>query len=316
VSWRSGRLVALALLAACGRPPKTEVARARPSPIAARDLLSVDLDFVVRVDVTRLRATPDFPRMLERWPVGEGPRMFRKLRARVKGATALELGGRLFADGFRGDAILVIEGEATDEAPDADFRPVVSPRSDVRLFERIDSAAPAADRAEPVLEAHCGGGGVAIATAAEADAVLRILREGPDSARVEPPAHGMLSFAGRAPTGEIAADGKSAWAKLARGLRKFEGSIDLVDGIETEIDLGYASAEDAAEALAVAHTFVGRLELGEKPLRALADSIRLSPREDTLGVRFKVPLDLLAAFDWGRLASPANNDDTRGPGKP
>lgn len=309
-------LVALALLAACASATKREVAAVGPRPLSARELLSADLDFVVRADMARLRATPEFPRLAERLPGAGGPAMLRKLRRWVGRASAIEFGGRLFADGFQGDGTLVIEGDGADEAPEAEFRPIASSRPDVRLFERFDFGAPrepAAARAESVLEAHCSGGGIVLASAAEADAVLRIVRDGPDAARLEPPAHGMFSFVGRLPGGDVTARGKDVWRKLARGLQKFGGSVELIDGIEAEVDLDYASADDASEALAVARDLVARLGLAEKPLRALADSVRLSPREATLGLRFKVPVEVLAAVDWARLASPAKDENVGGP---
>jgi hypothetical protein len=165
----------------------------------------------------------------------------------------------------------------------------------VELFER-----PSAARGEPLLEAWSPSGALALATPAEADALLRVLREGPDRARLEPRSQGVVSFVGRgALGGDDKAGETSTWRELGRGLRQWEGTLELEDGIQADVDMSYESLEQTARAREVLDRLVVRLRDAEGPLRALADSVRLAPRERTLGVRFKVSLEILAALDAG-----------------
>lgn len=315
-----GWVAALGFAWACAPTPRAPAVSTQP--LQAADLLTVDLDFVIRVDTERLRASEAFTGLFDRLSRHEASGLFRSLRPRLERSRAVLFGGRILADGFHGDGILIVEGGPDDPAPDPGFLPMLdqppsahdfaSPRRGVRLFERTGGS-----RADAVLEAHLMTGGVALATAAEADAVLRIARDGPDKGRLEPRAHGVLSFAGRAFASSAAdAQEKDLWRKLARGLRHYEGSVELIDGIEAEVDLEYDSAADATEAAAWSGTLVARLGLGEKPLRTLADSVHLSPRDENLGIRFKVPLDLLGALDWSKLASTRIDDEIPSAAKP
>jgi hypothetical protein len=301
-------VLAFATLSACAPLPKTAVSSAWPAAPAARELLPIDLDFVLRVDTERLRAMQAFSSVaLERARQAAPPGLARDLWPLLEQSSALVFGGRTFADGFHGDGVLVIEGGREEKqlvAAEPPFVAVESPRSDVRLFERSLDA-----RDEPVLEANCGKGGIALATAAEADSVLRVVRDGPDRGRLEPRAHGVLSFIGRTSPSLDANDAKpNSWKKLGRGLRNYEGSVEFAAGIEAAVDLEYGTTDDATEATSVVRQLVARLGLQMGPLKTLADSVRLSPREQTLGVRFDVPLELLAVVDWSALSKAVRSE--------
>jgi hypothetical protein len=307
-------VLALAGLAACGGAPSRRASVPR-KPLAAAELVPVDLDFVVRIDTERLRAGVAFPAVREELDRHQGSGLFRALRPHLEHSRSILVGGRIFAGGFQGDGVLVIEGRGEQTAAvDPPFARIASPRPDVELFER-----PSGERGEPILQAWSQSGAIALATVAEADALLRIVREGPDRERLQPHAHGVISFAGRGsgdfgPSGDPGKSpttlgsprrgtgdngGKKGWRELLRGLERYEGSLELNDGFDADIDVLYATRDQMMRAHELAESIVARLREGKGPLGTLAESIRLAPRDRSVGVRFKVPLEILAALEAG-----------------
>jgi hypothetical protein len=292
------RLLFAIALAACTPAPKA-AAPVWVNPPAAHQLLPIDLDFVVRLDTERLRATQAFAGVTDEIGRHASSGLFHALRPAFAKSRAVFLGGRTFADGFQGDGVLAIEGTSDSIVADPPFVAIESARPEIQLFERASDV-----RGEPVLEANCGEGGIALATAAEADALLRLVRDGPDRGRLEPRAHGAISFVGRATPNAASTDADTdaggtgdVWQKVRRGLQSFDGSVDFAAEIEANVDLQYDSPNDAVEANGVAQRVVARLAQQQGPLKTLANSVRLSPRDQTLGLRFTVPLELLAALE-------------------
>jgi hypothetical protein len=152
-----------------------------------------------------------------------------------------------------------------------------------------------------------GDRGVVLATAAEADAVLRVLRSGPDEGRLEPPARGLLSFAGRlrggAPFGVASAGIMHA---LSDGLVGYAGSLEegesatapdagpAATAIEVEATLVYASATEAAGAAKHAKQATERLGVAGGVLGRLANSVKLTETGASVNVRATIPFAWLA----------------------
>jgi hypothetical protein len=281
------------LVSACRGAAGADAPKALAAPPRAAELLPADLDFVVRIDSDRLRAGPLLGPLLDELSHHPRSGLFLSFQRYLASSRAVWVGGRALSDGFRGDGVIVVEGSDVEGSPkEPGFVPVPSPRSDVETFE-----SPSKGRGEPVLEVRCKDA-VLFATAAEADAVLRVLRTSPDPDRLDPPGHGTVSFIGMVEP-ESAQGKDSTWRRLGRGLKMYRGSLDIVDDVGVELDLIYAAREQAAGAEQIAKGLAARLGEGSASLRTVADSARFTAREEVLGVRFRVTAQVLSALDLG-----------------
>jgi hypothetical protein len=140
------------------------------------------------------------------------------------------------------------------------------------------------------------GRGVLLATAAETDAVLRVLRAGPDDGRLDPPARGLVSFAGRlrggAPFGGAITSG--SLRGLTEGLVGYAGSIEEGESIEIDASFAYASANEASRAEGRAKETAARFVAAGGTLGMMADSVKLTELGSSLRMQVKVPFAWLA----------------------
>jgi hypothetical protein len=294
------------LLGACGAKARdAEPPRASSPPIAApSDLFPDDLDFVARIDTERLRQNAALAPLVRDLAKSSNAELLASVKDSVEQASAISIGTRWMPDGFHGDGVLAIETTAiSDEregraASDPSRRRIPSRHVDIDIFART-----ARVRGEPALEIVLRSRGIVLATAAEADAVLRVLGAGPDPNRLEPPARGLVSFAGRVRSGgTIILD----TAKLAllrewtEGLVSYSGSLDeggAADrgpAIEIEAALSYATVAAAEKAVAKAKTFLARLVAAGGASGTVADSVRLTELGTSLRVRAELPFAWLA----------------------
>jgi hypothetical protein len=294
----ANRAVAMAILlfaSACVTPAPPRRPKPKVELLAPSDFLTSDLDFVIRIDAQRLRGEPAIDVAARGLAKGEGSSLLRAILPALEGARAIFFGGRFMTDGFHGDGVVAIEpaaGGAEVEAKplDESFHPVRSPAR-LAVFERTTSA-----RDEPALEIVLEGGGVVLATAAEADAVLRIARTGPDAERFDPPARGLASFAGRLAPGEAAnAPTKiPTFRRIARGLGRYSGFVEGGDAVHVEIELVYGSPDAAAEAVSAARSLLAALAEATGPLRSLSDSVKLDRQDEIVRARATVPFAVVA----------------------
>jgi hypothetical protein len=300
------RLVALALVplvVACGASSSaTQPAKYAVDPLAPSELLPNDLDFVVRIDVRRLRNEPAFDEALGRLANASGSGMLKWVLPALEQSRALFVGGRLMGDGFHGDGVVAIETSAGGSEPlgvDPSFRHVAGTPKHVEIFERTTDL-----RDEAAIEVVLAGGGIVLATAAEADAVLRVARSGPDADRLDPPAHGLASFAGRLrPTAPVIMPAPAALTgpergaaflrEIGRGLTRYAGSIEGGDALHIEAELFYTSADHAAEAATSVRSLVSRLGQSPGVLQSLADSVKLGRDSEVVRLRATVPFAVL-----------------------
>jgi hypothetical protein len=211
-------------------------------------------------------------------------------------ARAIFVGGRLMSDGFHGDGVVVIEGPLPEASPQAagderEFRRVFSNTPDLELFERTS-----ARRDEAVLKIVLAERGIVLATAAEADAVLRVLRTGPDPNRLKPPAYGLASFAGRrtAAPQAIAAKLGPKLRELGEGLTTYVGVVDAGDSLNVEVWLNYVSETYAHRAADRGRSVLARLGMLGPPLGTLANSTTLVESGGSLRMKAAVPFAILA----------------------
>jgi hypothetical protein len=280
--------VLVALACACrspalGRPPRPAVESWTPA-----DFFPNDLDFVVRIDLARLRNEPAFGDSGRRLANAGNSGMLRSILPMLEQARALFVGGRWMSDGFHGDGVVAIEASAPSSARDVivdpTFRPIERTPRHVSIFERRTTA-----RDEAALEIVLERGGIVLATAAEEDAVLRVIARGPDLDRLDPPAHGLVSFAVRRPE-----RGETLFREFGEGLARCLGSVEVGQAIEMESELLYTSEEGASRAAAALRSLLERLAHAPGPLRSVADSVKLARQAEILRLRASVPFAVLS----------------------
>ena len=208
------------------------------------------------------------------------------------------MGGRLTADGYKGDGVIAVEqglGDPPRRAFDRDtgLSRLQAPSRRVELFQR-DSAA----RDEAALYVVLKDKGLVLATPAEVDAVLRVLRDGPDATRLDPPPRGLVSFAGRFRPGAKPPlpAGALSLREVGAGLVRYAGSIEADDVLRVQAELVYESEKQAATAAEVARKVLDRVALLGPQYGSLADSARLAPVGPVLGLRMSVPFALVTGL--------------------
>jgi hypothetical protein len=130
--------------------------------------------------------------------------------------------------------------------------------------------------------------------------VLRVLRGGADEGRLEPPARGLVSFAGRfrggAPVEAAATTG--TLREVTEGLVGYAGSLEegtaAAGEIAVEVSLAYVSAKEAARAAERAKGTARRLAAAGGSLGTMADSVKLNVVGSAVQLRCAVPFAWLA----------------------
>jgi hypothetical protein len=264
-----------------------------PEPSSALELMPRDLDFVVRLDAVLLAQTALASAALSELADHAAPAMVRDALDTFGNARAIAFGGRWMPDGLHGDGVVAIErGEDANSealpAPGRLFRerPV---RAGGRMFERIGPAR----RDEAVLEVMIKSG-LVLATDAEADAVLRVLENGPDRDRLEPPARGLISFALRVPEGSRPS--LPLLRDLMPGLLRVDGTLVLLaapaSGLLLDADFAYRSATEAnaaARACAEIAEALARAPSVDQRWHAAAESARAVQVGSGLRLTFQLP---------------------------
>jgi hypothetical protein len=281
-----------------GVPSRAEIASASPA-----DLLPADLDFVVRIDTVRLREHPLMMAFAKGGDVylhdtmlaGDGSGVLRLVLPEIEQARSIVIGGRLTAEGYKGDGIIAVvqgPGDAPRRkfADDADLSRLRSTSRRIELYQRSS-----ATRDEAALYVVMEGKGLLLATPAEMDAVLRVLRDGPDSGRLEPPPRGLVSFAGRFRPGDKPplVGGAVSLRDVGAGLVRYAGSIEADDVLRIEAELTYQSDKQATLAAEVARKVLDRVALLGRDFGSLSDSARLAPVGSVVGLRLAVPFALI-----------------------
>jgi len=180
----------LVVLAACsGAEPKRPRA---PGEVAIshrlhpNEVFPADLDLVVRIDLERVKSAlgQSFEQEL-----GSRFSADPMLSRAVQKGRAVTVGIRV-ADLDRGDHVIVVEGDSKNFDPSAEgLKERASTNDKVRIFSRDQTAARDSTHTVVVLDDRA----VAFVSPVESDAVMRVLREGPDDLRGQPLAEGIVS---------------------------------------------------------------------------------------------------------------------------
>jgi hypothetical protein len=301
-------LLLLGSLVACRAAPLRTAPRAdRARASSPAELLPDDLDFVVRIDALRIRQNPVLADIVRDLAKTQPSELLASTQAAFAEASAVWVGTRWMSDGFHGDGVVAIEGVPGNETTAlATSRPRRARRMAISVTEADVFERPAVARGEAALEIVMGNRGVVLATAAEADAVLRVLDSGSDEGRLEPPARGLVSFAGRPRSGSplVAATTSGTLREITEGLVGYAGSLEESRGVDSdgpgaialEASLAYASANDAVRAAERAKQAIAHLVLAGGTMRTMVDSIKLTEVGSSVQVRATVPFASLATL--------------------
>ena len=300
VSW----LVALAACAPATKPPLSPTGK-RPVPFATPDeLFPSDLDVIARIDVAKLRRTLGeevWARMTAGSTdlgVGRGDDE-RALFVRALGAEAstLWIGLRTLDADTRDDAIVAASG-------DLDMPTLVTPRGGA--WGRTDVGAPGVavlertprDRGGPAMGVLLPGRGVVLASTALVDALARVLRDGPDPARLDPPADGVIGVAARLRGGALGAARKLPKLAVALAdLARVRGVLDVDGGLlRVDLVLSFAAPDGAERAVTTLEKLRAALA-GED--RGIASALAAASRLERAGDS-EIILRVRAAGDLAR----------------
>jgi hypothetical protein len=292
----NARVLVVAVVALCscgGKSARPGDARHAVRAEAVADLLPPDLDVVVRIGWPRLRASPLYAFALSALP---DRAIASPLAAPLERARAVLVGVRVMPDGLRGDGVLVVETDATDL--DIDRMLGGARERTVSQGLSVYEAKGQTARFDPSLVVVLANRGLLVATAAEADALLRTAQRGPASGRLEPPLQGLVSFALRSPAGANWAAGGEQVRALADGMRTAHGTLDLVDqGVRLQAEVKYETPEQAAACTARAKGILDAIASGGTRLAAAAsrlkETARISAQAETVVVTATIPFELL-----------------------
>jgi hypothetical protein len=300
----------LGALAGCGAGPAMTVAggpstgRARDAP----DLLPGDCDLVVRVDLARMRTAlgPSAPASLASRAMGGGVEQSRDpaLAWALESASVLWLG--LHADALEeGDRVLVVEGEVASFDPDtAGFRRVETEQDGVRVFElgkappRLGATGglrgPALPRDLLARVVLVGPRLAVLASPADIDGVMRVLRDGADERRADPAREGLVSLdvRPRALSPALAERYRSI-ATIVSGVSRLRARAELeAAGLAVSAELSHGVEAAAERTLRFLSTISA--SLAESRFAKALEGARVERVGLAVHVRFVVPPSALA----------------------
>jgi hypothetical protein len=299
-------LVAAALALSCGAevpPPSAPTPPRAPRVvrrIEAGDLLPADLDLVVRVDLARMRAelgAAAASELAARALVegGDGGARDAGSAARDAALAAADVAWIAVRAGAAasGDRVVIAEGRAARAALDP------------ALFERLPSPTAELEVLAPRGEPRRAGVGRVIAIGAralafvspvEVPAVERVLRDGPDEGRGDPPAEGVVSFDYRAaPLPPELAERYPSIGGILAGVERVRGLVSVGDrSVRLEADVVAKDAAAADRALRFLRALRDNVE--EPEYEELLSRAELERAERTVRVRWPVPAQVVLAW--------------------
>lgn len=304
---RARRLATLAVaaaLGACGpevapggRPAAAPTVEPAVGPRMARkleatDLIPADLDMVLRVDLARMRAGlgPASTLELTRRAL-PGPDDAQLSEAMTR-ADVVWIGTRI-VDAEAGDRVVVLEGSLEGLSPDsARFTQSKSALADVSIFDRQGPIGRGATARVVVV----GKRTMAFVSAVEVASVDRVLREGPDDKRGDPPAEGVVSVDVRAHRLPPPLERRfPSIGALVAGLDRVRGTVNLADdGARVEVDVVAKTPGDGARALSFLRVLRDNAE--DPRYKDVLAQANLDQLGKTVQLRWLIPAPAVLAF--------------------
>lgn len=292
-----------------GPPP------AAPALASADAAIPNDLDWVVRVDLKRMRDALGpviVGRIREEAEAASGEK--NSLNLAFEQADTVWIGFRAAERFELTDNVVVMHGRFTDlELPGAeDWGPETDLGGDWRRRQQRGKL----QRFEPRRLYLRGNDTLVFVSEAEIDSVNRQIERGEGDPRVSPPERGVLAFAGRVNLGKPISD--RPWArerpeirKLLRDAEVVTGFIDLEAGqARLEVDVEYVDSTVARAAGDQAKRLLEAMQTLGPPFEELGKGIRAEVVDAHLVLRWKVSLLTLGKLIGSAMtdAYPAGTD--------
>lgn len=298
--WAAG--LAAAFVQACSEVPAGGTPRSPDEvpisrPIEGGELLPGDLDVVIRLDLERLReglgSAPEAELASRLSPDSLMGRALGKARAITVGLRAQDLG--LF------DHVIVLEGDMRGlEFDRTAFEQIASANEKVTILVKTEPVARPETQALVLLGDHA----IAFVSPVETDAVLRVLRQGPDASRGDPSMEGLLSADIQPRRLDPLVERRyPSIARLVREVRRLRGVVRGIDeGVKIELELIAKSAQAAGRI----ERFIGALREGARPEGSTAFLSKMSVEriEASVRVRVVLPPDLVLTALRGAADGP------------
>lgn len=293
-AWSAGGVgVCLLMLVGCAGSPKP----ARPLPKGwsptLDQLIPADVDLVARVDWKRARAEGSFDVLKSTLrDSGLSEAVLDTIEGCAKQADTLHLALRLGPNGFDGDLMAVLTGvPRSGRVPcGASGWNSKGKRRDLDVFEPI---VPSSDRSAAALMLRSEGGEVTVVTPGQVDALLRLLRDGPDADCLEAAGPGVLVLEARVREAILPASWEQTapeLAKVARGLERAKVWVTITETIGIRAELVYVdppAAEAAGEKLRQVRDALA--ESDRPALRDVGESAHASLQGGMLRVELLIP---------------------------
>ncbi len=294
----------------CGPEVPAGGVKAPEQPISRRlepnEVLPGDLDVVVRLDLARLKQAlgPEPEKQLAA-RLGTDPAVsdaIAEARTATLGLRSLDLES--------GDHVLVVEGDMKRFKPDkASFEATPSANDRVKIFTRSTPTTRGGAELLVLLDDRA----VAFASPAEADAMLRVLREGADESRGQPVAEGLLSFDMR--PRRLSAELEQRFPSIARlisQVQRIKGAVHVeAEALVVRVEV-IARSETAAARVT---KFLAALREGADPSGAsgILKTLEVEPLGAVVAVRARVPAVIALAALAGAGPDPTAPPAPSGP---
>ncbi len=283
--------LAASTVACASTSPRRGASKPKRRHVDAVELLPGDLDAVLRIDLARMRAAlgPITQSLSTR--VGSEVDVQDELATKaIERARVVWIGTRL-TDMDTGDRVLIIEGDVEDLRPDPVVFHVVDPplSDDVKTFERKGPLSRNATARIHLLGART----IVFVSSVEADGVERILRQGADPDRRDPPADGLLSadVRGRRLPPQFERRFPSI-GSIVRGINRARASVTMVDeGVKLDIEVTNVSTPASRKL----EGFLSALREGGQGSRyaTLFDGLSVERIEQAVRVKWIVPIEMI-----------------------
>ena len=278
---------------------------AKPAPKAPQDgwtpgleqLVPAGADLVARIDWKRAReadATEQVVVALR--DAGVSAAVLDAVEGCLSDADMLRLAFRLGPDGLNGDVMAVVTGGAK---PSSSTQVPCGAKGwkhvgTTRHLDVFEPTTPSSDRSAGAMMLRSREGAVAVVTPGQVDALLRVLRTGPDADRLEAVGQGVLVLEGRIREAMLPEPWTSrapSLAGVAKGILQQRISVQVRgDRIELRARLTYAdkpTAEQAGERLRDVRNAL--LESEREVFRAVAKSMHATLQGDLLRLEVAIP---------------------------
>ena len=283
----------LALVLGCSKPPPPEPLPKAHSPALAQ-FIPGDADVVARISLTKARdaGMVDVIRGIL-VDIGLSPAILEAVSGCLATSDALHLALRLGPNGADGDLIAVVTGIPTEPGVPCGAKGWAK-EGQRQEFEVFLPKVPSAERSAGALMLRSTRGEVLVATPGQIDAILRLLRDGPDADRTVLKGDSAVVVASSAHESLLPESWKLLApnvAEIAIGLTQLVVSLDFDEnqGVGVRAELEYRDDRKAEEAGKLLHRVRDAMVAAGNPtIKRVGESAHATIRGSVIEVVFAV----------------------------